>query len=120
MFIERPELVCPLIDEIRLLHEARRDDFLILKYLVKTMVGFQEVTEVSEYDSMRLKARIAEARQLEAKLVRDHEYTKYGAHLDLLEITELTEQLGVQEMDNIIRPYLMGRARDIRWEFLMY
>ena len=44
---------------------------------------------------MRLEDRIAEARQLEAKLASDHEYTKYKAHLDLLEVTKQKEMVSV-------------------------
>ena len=40
VFIESPELVYPLIDDIKQLYEARKDDFILLKYLVRTMLGF--------------------------------------------------------------------------------
>ena len=60
-------------------------------------------------------ARICETRILNQRLVSDHGYTKYKAHIDFLEVLELREELGVQEFDTKIRPYIMGRAGDVRW-----
>lgn len=84
------------------------------------MVGFQEVFEVSKYDNKRLRERIAEARKLERKLASEHSYAKYREHIDHLEVLELTNELGVHEMDEIMRPYLMDRGRDARWKYHMY
>ena len=40
VFLESPELVYPLIEDLKELREGHEDDFYLLKYLVKTMLGY--------------------------------------------------------------------------------
>ena len=55
VFLESPELVCPIIEELKLIYERNLDDFEILKYLVKTMIGYKSIGEVSYFESKLLK-----------------------------------------------------------------
>ena len=57
-----------MIDEISALRKGHEDDFLLLKYLVKTTCGYLLPNEISIYDSSLLKARLAEARIAEKEL----------------------------------------------------
>ena len=119
VFIESPELVYPVIDQISALRKGNEDDFLLLKYLVKTMCGYTLPNEISFYDSDLLKARITTARPLEKELAEKHRYKKYRAHLDYLEVIELSKELPFADFDRLVRPYLMScQVGNKRWEVL--
>ena len=83
------------------------------------MIGYHAAIECSVYDSDRLKKRIDEIRILERDLNLKHSYGKYKVHADYLEVLELEQMLSVTEYDTLVRPYMMQREGDLRWEFRM-
>ena len=89
VFLQSPELVDPILSEIKQLRLGHEDDFWLLKYLVKTVCGYKLSSELSIYDSVKLRARINDVRPLERELAQKHSYSKYLAHLDFLEVSEL-------------------------------
>ena len=68
VFVEIPELIDPIIDQIKQIRQGHESDFLLLKYLVKTMTGYASDFEVSNFDPRLLRVRVDEARVLEKEL----------------------------------------------------
>lgn len=115
--MQSPELVLPIIDELKTLREGHQEDFTLLKYLVTTMLGYRAPIELSFYNRPLLQERIKAARDFELELRKKHGYSKYQVHLDFLEISELKEVTSAKDFDTICRPYLMERAGGKHWQY---
>ena len=118
VFIESPELVYEQIEQTKALRAGKDSDFILLKYLVRTMIGYNLPNEISVYEPQRLCQRISELRVLEQELRTKHAYAKYLPHLDYLEVLERKELIPVADFEKMVRPYLMSsRQCDARWEY---
>ena len=101
------EVIKKLTDLVKTTPE---EDFILIKYLVKALIGYFPYRNFLFYESKDCKKILEQAFPLHDILIKKFGYSKYVAHLDFYRMSSVDDFMDLDEFGKLSRKYINSQS----------